>query len=91
MVAIQLLKTKGKQMETVFFSRHSYNTGQRLIKRIGRYAAARWMQKNGFSIDDALDYLATVPQFVALSRQHWEHRKTNGKCVSIEAINATRG
>ena len=78
-------------MKTVFFSRVSYNIGQRLTKRIGRYAAARWMQKNGFSVDDAVEYLATVPEFVALSRRHWEHRKTNGKCISIEAINATRG
>ena len=73
-------------MESVFFSRVSYNIGQRLTKRIGRYAAARWMQKNGFSINDAVEYLATVPQFVALSRQHWEHRKTDGKCISTEAI-----
>lgn len=78
-------------MKVIFFSRVSYNIGQRLIKRIGRYAAARWMHKNGFSIDDAVEYLATVPEFVVLSRRYWEHRKTNGKCVSLEAINATGG
>ena len=78
-------------MKVAFFSRVSYNIGQRLIKRIGRYAAARMMYKKGMSIDDAVEYLATVPQFVAASRRHWEHRKTNGKCISIEAINATRG
>lgn len=78
-------------MESVFFSRVSYNIGQRLIKRIGRYAAARWMQKNGFSIDDAVEYLATVPEFVIAARRYNERCKTNGKCISIEAINATRG
>ena len=91
MVAIQLLNIGQNKMKVVFFSRVSYNIGQRLTKRIGRYAAARWMQKNGFSIDDAIDYLATVPQFVALSRRHWVYRKTNGKSISIEAIEATRG
>lgn len=78
-------------MESVFFSRVSYNIGQRLIKRIGRYAAARMMYKKGVSIDDAVEYLATVPEFVAASRRYNEHRKTNGKFVSIEAINAMRG
>lgn len=78
-------------MESVFFSRVSYNIGQCLIKRIGRFASARMMYKKGVGIDDAVEYLATVPEFVAHSRRHWEHRKTNGKFVSIEAINATRG
>ena len=51
-------------MESVFFSRISYNIGQRLIKRMGRYAAVRYDAK-GCIIDDAVDYLATVPEFVA--------------------------
>ena len=78
-------------MESVFFSRISYNIGQRLIKRMGLWSAVRYLRNQGVSLDDAIDYLATVPEFVALSRRHWEHRKTNGKFVSIEAIEATRG
>ena len=78
-------------MKIVYFSRVSYNIGQRLIKRIGRYAAARMMYKKGVSIDDAVEYLATVPEFVAAARRYNERCKTNGKFVSLEAINATRG
>lgn len=78
-------------MKVAFFSRVSYNIGQRLIKRIGRYAAARMMYKKGISIDVAVEYLATVPEFVAAARRYNEHRKTNGKCISIETIEATRG
>ena len=78
-------------MKVAFFSRVSYNIGQRLIKRMGLWSAVRYLRNQGVSLNDAIDYLATVPEFVAHSRQHWEHRKTNGKFVSLEAINATRG
>jgi hypothetical protein len=78
-------------MESVFFSRVSYNIGQRIIKRMGLWAAARYLRNQGISLDDAIDYLTTVPEFVAAARRYNEHRKTNGKCISTEVIEATRG
>jgi len=58
MVAIQLLTTKGNAMKTVFFSRVSYNIGQKLIKRMGLWAAARYLRNLGVPLKDAVEILA---------------------------------
>ena len=62
MAAIKLLPIKVNQMESVFFSRVSYNNGQRLIKRMGLWAAARYLRNLGLSLDAAVEILAVKPR-----------------------------
>lgn len=51
-------------MESVFFSRVSYNIGQRLIKRMGLWAAVRYLRNLGVSLEDAVEILAVKPRKV---------------------------
>lgn len=46
----------------IMYSRHSYLIGQRLIKQMGLWAAARFMRNLGISVEDAVGYLATRPR-----------------------------
>ena len=49
-------------MKTVFFSRVSYNIGQRLIKWMGLWAAARYLRNLGLPLEDAIEILAVKPR-----------------------------
>lgn len=51
-------------MKTVFFPRVSYNIGQHLIKRMGLWAAARYLRNLGVSLEDAVEILAVKPRKV---------------------------